>query len=150
MRVRRVAAALAAPLLIAQAAQAAPEGVALFAQHCAVCHQADGAGAAGVAPALTGEHWARLGADRNYLPTIVLHGLYGPIKLGGATTFTGVMPGLAAALDDSAVAAVANHVRKFQGAENGPPYSADEVKALRQLPGSPSLSRQKRSQLIGG
>lgn len=141
--------ALSASLLSA-GALAAGDGAALYAQHCAVCHQADGAGAAGVAPPLAGAHWVALGSDRSYLPTIVLNGLFGPIKLAGGQSFTGNMPGFAPTLDDDAVAAVANHLRRLQGAEAGPAYGADEVKALRQLPGSPTVSRRKRSQLLGG
>ncbi len=148
-RGRRFAVALAAPLLTAQAAQAAPDGATLYMQNCVMCHQADGAGAAGVAPPLMGEHWAKLGTDRSYLPTIVLRGLFGPIKLVGGETFAGNMPGFAQMLDDAAIAAVANHVRKLQGADNGAGYSADDVKAVRLLPGSPTASRLKRSQLVG-
>jgi len=149
-RGRRIAVALAAPLLAAHAAEGAPDGAALFVQNCVMCHQADGTGAAGVAPSLMGEHWAKLGADRGYLPTIMLNGLYGPIKLAGGQVFSGNMPGLAQTLDDASVAAVANHVRKLQGVDNGPAYGADDIKAVRMLPGSPTLSRQKRSQLVGG
>jgi mono/diheme cytochrome c family protein len=135
---------------ITPAAWAASDGAALYAQHCAVCHQADGAGAIGVAPSLTGEHWARLGADRNYLPTVMLRGLFGPIELAGGQTFNGNMPGLAPSLDDETVAAIASHVRKLQGASDSAPYRAEEIKALRPLPGSPTASRRMRAQLLGG
>ncbi len=132
------------------AAMAASDGAALFAQHCAVCHQADGAGAIGVAPPLMGAHWARLGADRNYLPTVMLKGLFGPIELAGGQSFNGNMPGLAPSLDDEALAAIASHVQTLQGAGKTAPYRTDEIKALRQLPGSPTASRRMRAQLLGG
>ena len=104
--------------LPAAAQASAVAAAALFAQHCAACHQADGAGTVGLAPALKGEHWARLGPDRNYLPTVLLKGLSGPIKLG-TETFVGSMPGFADALDDAALALLASHVRRLQGAAVG-------------------------------
>ncbi len=143
------AGALAAGVLPARAhAQAAPDGAALFAQHCASCHQPDGAGTVGLAPALKGEHWTRLGADRSYLLRVVLFGLSGPIKVNGQP-FVGSMPTFAATLDDAALAAVATHVRtKLHGAADAP-FAADEVKAQREKAGSPPQSRAQRVQLVG-
>jgi len=134
----------------ATAAAAAPDGAALFAQHCAACHQADGSGTVGLAPPLKGEHWARLAADRGYIPTVVLHGMAGPIKLGGGQLFVGAMPAFNTQLDDDAIAAVATHVRALQGASGEAPYGADEVKAERERPGSPPQTRTRRVQRIGG
>ncbi|MEJ6001220.1 c-type cytochrome [Paucibacter soli] len=142
-----------ATLLLLVAAQAAlaqgggPEGAALFAQHCATCHQADASGTVGLAPPLKGAHWARLGADRAYLPTVLLHGLSGPIQVGGQR-FVGSMPAFGAQLDDASLAAVANHLKRLQGAEE-PVLGADEFKAQRQLAGSPPQTRQRRVQLLG-
>jgi mono/diheme cytochrome c family protein len=143
----RCAAAFAAALLLPMAAAAA-DGAALFAQHCASCHQADGSGTVGLAPPLKGEHWARLGADRGYLPMVIVHGLAGPIKLGGGQTFVGSMPSFGPQLDDEAVAALAGHVRRLQGSSDAPPTAA-EVKAERAKAGSPPQSRQRRLQLLG-
>jgi mono/diheme cytochrome c family protein len=136
--------------LLASSAMAAPDGGALFAQHCAVCHQADASGVAGLAPSLKGEHWAKLGTDRSYLPTVVLKGLFGPIQFGAGQGFNGNMPGFAPTLDDDAIAAVASHVLALQGSDKAKAYSADEIKAARQRSGSPTQSRQMRSQLLGG
>ena len=139
--------------LPAGSAMAAPDGGAVFAQHCAMCHQADASGVAGLAPPLKGEHWTKLGADRSYLPTVILKGLFGPIQLGsgqGGTSFNGNMPGFAPTLDDETIAAVASHVLALHGGDKGTPYSADEIKAARQRAGSPSQSRQMRSQLLSG
>ena len=77
-----------------------------------------------------------------------MHGLSGAIKLG-AQTFVGSMPAFGTQLDDDAVAALASHVRKLQGASDTP-YSADEVKAQRAKPGSPPQTRQRRVQALGG
>jgi mono/diheme cytochrome c family protein len=73
--------------------------LALFGLHCAACHQADGSGTVGLAPPLKGEHWGKLGADRGYLPMVLVHGLSGPIRVG-AQTFVGSMPPFAQ-LDDA-------------------------------------------------
>lgn len=146
-RALRRAALLAALAPATGLAQA--DGVALFAQHCAACHQADASGTVGLAPPLKGEHWARLGAERSYLPTVLLHGLSGPIKLGAAT-FVGSMPAFGAQLDDNTLAALATQLRRLQGAADDKPYSADEFAALRPLPGSPPQTRQKRAQILGG
>jgi mono/diheme cytochrome c family protein len=142
--------AAVAALLLPLAATAQADGAALFAQHCAPCHQADGAGTVGLAPPLKGEHWARLAADRGYLPMVLVHGLSGPIKLGGGTTFVGSMPPFGPQLDDAALAALATQVRRLQGAAADAPYSAAEVKAERDKPGGPPQSRQRRVQLLGG
>ena len=148
MTARSVALAALAPLLAAVPCRAADDGPALFAQHCAACHQADGAGTVGLAPALKGEHWARLGADRAYLPTVLLNGLSGAIKLG-SQTFVGSMPALGTQLDDAALASLATHVRRLQGAAADTPFGAQEIQALRQVAGSPPQTRQRRVQLLG-
>jgi len=140
--------ALVGSLIAASACvQAQPDGAALFAQHCAVCHLADGAGQDGLAPALKGEHWAKLGAERAYLPTVLVHGLAGAIKVNGQS-FVGVMAAFGAQLDDGALAALATHVRKLQGAD-AKPYTADEIKAVRDKPGDQQRTRQLRAQLLG-
>lgn len=149
MKRRRVVATLLLMAGLPPAALAQADGAALYAQHCAACHQADGSGTVGLAPPLKGEHWGKLGADRGYLPMVVIWGLSGPIKLGPAN-FVGAMPGLGAQLDDAAVAALATHVRKLQGAPGEAPYGADEVKAQRERAGGPTQTRQRRLQLLGG
>jgi len=135
--------------LAAGTSAAAPDGAALFAQHCAPCHQASGAGTVGLAPPLRGEHWARLAADRGYLPAVLVHGLAGPIRLGGGATFVGSMPSFAQ-LDDEQLAALATQVRTLQGAGGEAAYVAGEIKGARANPGSPPQTRQRRVQLLGG
>lgn len=143
---KRWAAWLALVVAPAFAQGTAPDGAALFGQHCATCHQPDGSGTPGLAPALKGEHWRKLGASRAYLPAVMLHGLSGAISVNG-TPFVGSMPAIGAALDDAALAAVANHLRKLQGMEEAP-FTADELKAARAQPGSPPQTRQLRAQLL--
>jgi mono/diheme cytochrome c family protein len=153
LRRRAVASRLVAAAATAAASHAGaagtPDGAALFAQHCAACHQADASGTVGLAPSLKGAHWQRLGADRGYLLSVVLHGLSGPIVVNGQP-FVGSMPPFAAQLDDAQVALVANHLRTLQGAADAPAYASDDVKRARALPGSPPASRQRRAQLLGG
>lgn len=131
----------------AAAAQGGLDGAALFAQHCATCHQADGSGTVGLAPPLKGAHWARLGGDRGYLPTVLLHGLSGPIKVNGQS-FVGSMPAFGGQLDDASLAAIANHLKRLQGSEETA-LSAEEFKAQRQQAGSPPQTRQRRNQALG-
>ena len=143
----RLAAVAVAMLTLAGAVRA--DGAALFALHCAACHQADGSGTVGLAPSLKGDHWTRLGADRTYLPMVLVHGLSGAIKVG-TQTFVGSMPPFGPQLDDATLAEIATHLRKLQGAADAPPYSAAELKAAREQPGSPPQSRQRRAQLLPG
>lgn len=139
----QVAAALAAagPALAADSA-------ALFKQRCAICHQDSTAGTPGLAPSLLGVHWQKLGAERAYLPTVLLKGLSGPIKVDGQP-FVGSMPAMAPTLDDEALAAVANHLRGLQGAAADKPYAAADMAEARARPGNPTQSRNQRRQLLG-
>lgn len=129
-------------------AQPARDGAALFAQHCAACHQADGSGTVGLAPALKGAHWAALGGQRDYLPTVLLKGLSGRIQVGGQV-FVGSMPAFAAQLDDEALALVATHLATLQGVPDRVAYTAAEVASLRQGPGDPARTRLRRQQILG-
>ncbi|MBL0087470.1 MAG: cytochrome c [Ideonella sp.] len=90
---------------MAGSAALAADGQALFKQHCAVCHQETATGTVGLAPSLQGEHWQRLGAERAYLPTVMLKGLAGMIKVGGQP-FVGSMPPFAPQLGDEDLAAM--------------------------------------------
>ncbi len=131
------------------AAQAAPDGAALFAKTCAICHGADASGIVGLAPPLKGDHWGKLGAERSYLPTVLVHGLSGNIKVNGQT-FIGSMPPIAGQLDDEALAAVANALRKLQGAADAAPFTAEDFKAQRGATGSPPATRALRAKVLGG
>lgn len=127
---------------------AAADGVALFKQHCAVCHQESAIGTVGLAPALKGDHWQRLGAERSYVPNVVLKGLAGAIKVNGQP-FVGAMPALAPQLGDEDLAAIATHLRGLQGATDFKPYTAEEFAAVRAGPGDPSQTRALRRKILG-
>ncbi len=58
-------------------------------QTCVACHQANGAGVAGVYPPLAGSEWVTGSEER--LIRVMLHGLNGPIQVMG-NTYNGLMP----------------------------------------------------------
>lgn len=129
---------------------AQPTGVVLYETYCSACHQSDGSGTVGLAPSLKGEHWQLLGHDSQYLLTVLTKGLSGRIEVNGQL-FVGNMPSFASQLDDAALALLAQHVRTLQGStRQSKPYSAEDVTLVRQLPGSPPQTRQKRQALLGG
>lgn len=139
---------LAAALPLAAApARAAEDGARLFERHCAACHQPDASGTVGLAPPLRGEHWARLGAERSYLPTVLVHGLSGPIQVG-ALRFVGSMPAFGSQLRDEELAAIARHLRGLQGASDEAPLEAADFAAARAAGGSPPATRLKRQSLL--
>jgi mono/diheme cytochrome c family protein len=147
---RRALATAAAGALVAAAVPAwsATDGAALFSQHCAVCHQETAVGTTGLAPTLLGEHWLRLGANRHYLPSVLTKGLAGPIKVAGQT-INAAMPVFGGLIDDSSLAAIANHLRGLQGAADEPPYTADDLATARGKPGNQMSTRALRRQILG-
>ncbi len=106
-------------------------GEALFANSCATCHGANGAGQRGLAPPLVGSPWVR-DADA-WLLRIVLHGITGPIVVDGER-WEGTMPGHAMdpRFDDEGVAAVATFLRRAWG-HGDDPVSPASVAAIRAL-----------------
>lgn len=104
---RRTMAALAP----AASPAGAVDGGQVFASKCAACHQANGAGVAGVFPPLAGSEWVTGSPTR--LVQILLHGIQGPIVVNGAT-YNGLMPPWQA-LSDAELAVVATYVRASWG-----------------------------------
>lgn len=92
----------------AQALVAAGEG--LYTQHCAACHQGNGAGVAGVFPPLAGSDYIDDG-DKHV--NIIIGGLNGEIVVNG-TTYNGVMQPFGNLTDDE-IAAIATYERKSWG-----------------------------------
>lgn len=86
----------------------------VFTQFCAACHQPNGVGAANLAPPLAGSDWVAGPPER--LVRIVLHGLYGPVKVNDQV-WNLAMPGLGAAnvLDDEKIAGVLSYIRRAWG-----------------------------------
>ena len=108
----------------------ASEGEQLYTMACMACHQPEGKGLPGVYPPLVDSEWVI--GDTERLIKVVLHGLSGPIVVGGEKYGTGnavPMPGMAG-LTDQQVSAVLSYVRKAFADKAGP-ITAAEVKAVR-------------------
>lgn len=85
----------------------ATDGKALYAAHCAACHQPGGTGLPGVFPPLDGSEWVN--GDPRVVSNILLHGVTGEIEVKGAT-YRGAMPSFGK-LADAELAAIASWVR---------------------------------------
>jgi mono/diheme cytochrome c family protein/glucose/arabinose dehydrogenase len=102
-------------------------GEQVFRRTCAACHQLDGKGMPGLAPPLCDSDWA-LGEPRT-LVRIVLHGIEGPIDVGGQA-WSLSMPGQSVLTDDD-IAAVTTYVRRAFG-HAASPIEAPFVQGVRQ------------------
>ena len=92
-----------------------------YAVLCAACHQVNGQGMAGIAPALAGSEWVTGSEQR--LTRIILNGVDGPITVAGST-FTGEMPPMGAGLDDVAIAEILTYIRNDWGNQAAPVEAA--------------------------
>ncbi len=101
-------------------------GQALFAGTCSVCHQANGAGLAGVFPPLAKSDY--FAADPKRAASVVLHGLSGKLTVNGKE-YDSVMPPMNQ-LNDDEVANILTYVLNSWGNPGGRILTA-EVKALR-------------------
>jgi len=122
---QRTVATLRPPVVAPGAA--AVDGKQLYGAKCAACHQASGAGVAGVFPPLAGAEWV-LG-DEKVLASILLHGVNGEIVVKG-NTYKGVMPAFGTLADDE-IAAVLTYIRSDWG-NSAKPVSAATVTAQRE------------------
>ncbi|MDB5246964.1 MAG: dehydrogenase [Segetibacter sp.] len=88
---------------------------------CAGCHGSDGTGMKRFAPPLIGSEWV-LG-DEKRLALIVLHGMEGPVEVGGkkydAPEILPVMPAHSS-MDDAAITAILTYIRNEWGNNAGP------------------------------
>ncbi len=119
-RLRRTIAGVASAALLAVAVAAAeepaapaarfPDGAALFQANCAVCHRANGAGQAGLAPPLLRypAHYAGIPEGRRQLVLTLLFGMYGDVVVD-ERHFNFKMPEFTR-FDDATIAAVINFV----------------------------------------
>ncbi|MEA2735622.1 MAG: hypothetical protein QOE14_2073, partial [Humisphaera sp.] len=97
-----------------------------FTAVCAQCHQKDGMGQEGKAPPLINSPWV-LGPPARLI-RIVMHGMRGPITLGGRD-FNGDMPSWKALTDDQ-IAGVLTYIRREWGHES-PAIDAATVHNIR-------------------
>ncbi len=111
------------------------DGQGIFVSNCAVCHQADGNGVAGVYPPLAGSvgRYVALKDGRAYLVHVVSNGMGGKIEVG-SDTFEGDMPPWPQ-LNDQQLAEVLDYVLAGLNAKLLPkgfkPITAAEVHAER-------------------
>jgi mono/diheme cytochrome c family protein len=88
---------------------------------CAGCHGTDGTGVTRFAPPLAGSDWV-LG-DEKRLALIVLHGMEGPVQVGGkkydAPEILPVMPAHST-MDDATITAILTYIRNAWGNDAGP------------------------------
>lgn len=127
---RAAVAGLAAAFVTVAPGAAQADGAKLYATHCSVCHQAGGAGLAGVYPRLAGRgpDLARKPAGRRLMVSAGLYGMAGRLEVDGKPIM-GVMPGFAQ-LPDAEVAEVLSYVAGL-GGKPAPPFKPAEVAAVR-------------------
>lgn len=107
------------------------KGLQLFRTICAACHGADGKGIQDLAPPLKGSEY--IDGSIHRLASILLHGLSGPINVGGKLyQLNNDMPGLAnnKSLSDQDIADIIKFTQNAF-AKEGKGISADEIKKLR-------------------
>jgi glucose/arabinose dehydrogenase/mono/diheme cytochrome c family protein len=92
---------------------------------CLNCHQPTGLGLPGVYPPLAGSEWVT--GDKAALIKMLLHGVLGPMTVGGKT-FNALMP--PSGLSDRQIADVLTYARSHFGNQAGA-VTVDEVKRLR-------------------
>ncbi len=105
----------------------ARRGLEVYRSACLTCHQADGAGIAGVYPPLRQTAWVE--GDEGRLIRLLLHGMEGPMVVDGQRYDQRMTK--QSHLTDEEIAAVLTFVRQRFGNEAGP-VTADEVRRVRQ------------------
>lgn len=128
--IARSAAVLAAAFAILAPGVAAADGALLYKRHCSVCHQANGAGMAGVYPRLTGRapDLARKPDGRKVMIAAGLYGMAGKLDVDGKPIM-GVMPGFSQ-LSDADLAELLTYVAAM-GGKPAPAFKPAEVAAVR-------------------
>ncbi len=109
-------------------------GQQLFAGTCSTCHQPNGQGMEGVFPPLAKSDW--IVADPKRLPSVILHGLTGPLKVNGKD-YNSVMPPMSQLTDDE-VANISTYVLNSWGNPGGRVTSADAAQARKAKPAAAS------------
>ena len=110
------------------AAEAMARGKGVYESVCGICHNSDGTGKPGQAPALAGSEWVT-SKGINRLAHIPLAGVAGAIKVGGKDWNLN-MAAMGAALPDEDVAAVLTYIRSSWG-NKAEAVTADDVKKVR-------------------
>jgi len=143
---------LACFLVCAFTTARAEDGAAIFNERCALCHQADGHGAPGVAPSLAGT-LARYTATPDgvkYLSQIVLSGMVGKIPTEGHS-FSGLMPNFENDFSDAQIAAVVDYVlATYNGVSKKVITAADVAQARAENPVATQTRHLREKILAGG
>lgn len=105
-------------------------GKALFAGTCSTCHQPEGQGMSGVFPPLAKSDY--IAGDAKRVPTVILHGLAGPVKVNG-TDYNSNMPPMSQLTDDE-VANIATYVLNSWGNPGGRVTKAEAAKIRQSKP----------------
>jgi mono/diheme cytochrome c family protein len=137
----------AAATVTATTAAAKADGKTVYQQNCAACHGDTGAGQPGYFPPLSNN--PDLFKDRVFPALVVLHGMSGPITVGGRS-YDNTMPALDH-LSDAEIAAVVGYVRGSFGNESNAsqvkPVTAELVAQQRKESLSPSQVHARREKM---
>jgi len=142
----------AAAIVCLSAAPGKDLGRAVYVARCSTCHRLEGEGTPGTAPPLRGMlgRYVVNGEGRDFLASIVVWGMIGPIESGGKR-YNAVMPPFAT-LDDESLAAVLRYVlTTLNGRSAAPPAfvpTAADIRARRQTAGSAAAVRRMRLKLL--
>ena len=109
-------------------------GKALFAGTCSTCHQANGQGMEGVFPPLAKSDY--IAADPKRVPTAILHGLVGAVKVNGKD-YNSNMPPMSQLTDDE-VANISTYVLNSWGNPGGRVTKAEAAAIRAQKPANAS------------
>ena len=109
-------------------------GRALFAGTCSTCHGTEGQGMPGVFPPLAASDY--IAADPGRVPTVILHGLVGPVTVNG-TDYNSNMPPMSQLTDDE-VANISTYVLNSWGNPGGQVTKAEAAAIRQQKPANAS------------
>jgi mono/diheme cytochrome c family protein len=130
-------------------AHAEDPGAAIFNERCALCHQADGRGAPGVAPSLAGTlaRYTTTPDGLKYLSQIVLSGMVGKIATEGHS-FSGLMPNFAGDFSDAQIAGVVDYVLAKYNGISKPVITAQDVAQARAANPVATQTRHLREKIL--
>ena len=111
---------------VAQNGAEANDGGKVYQANCSSCHQANGAGVAGVFPPLVNNPVVT--GDPSYLIHIVKYGLSGKIVVGGVN-YNGMMPNWGQQISNADIASAITYIRSSWG-NKASAVSASDVDAI--------------------